>query len=245
MATHENRRDPAIQAMFDRIALRYDFLNRMISLRLDTRWRKRAIKEVMKRGNELILDVGAGTGDLTFAATQKIKNNGRIVGLDVSQQMLKLARSKQGRAPNGEKAYFVQGSALFAPFKDGVFDAVMTAFVLRNVSDLSLFSAHAFRVLKSGGRFVSLEMFPPSSNWFSGFYSLYFYRFMPWLGGVVAGDYHAYKYLAESVEHFYPPETISSLLEQAGFERITIRKFLNGAVCMHAAEKLDPSPHPS
>jgi demethylmenaquinone methyltransferase/2-methoxy-6-polyprenyl-1,4-benzoquinol methylase len=245
MAPHENRRDPAIQAMFDRIALRYDLLNRMISFRLDSRWRNRAIEEALKSGNELILDLGAGTGDLTFAATQNIKNDGRIVGLDVSQQMLKLARSKQERATNGEKAYFVQGSALFAPFKDAVFDAVMTAFVLRNVSDLSLFCAHAFRVLKGGGRFVSLEMFPPSSDWFSGFYSLYFYRFVPWLGGVLTGDYHAYKYLAESVEHFCPPETISGLLEQAGFQRVKIRKFLNGAVCMHAAEKLGPSPHPS
>jgi demethylmenaquinone methyltransferase/2-methoxy-6-polyprenyl-1,4-benzoquinol methylase len=245
MSPHENRRDSAVRAMFDRIALRYDLLNQIISFRLDARWRDSAIKEVLKTGNELILDLGAGTGDLTFAAIKKIKHNGRIVGLDVSREMLKLARSKQGRATNGEKAYFVQGSAMFSPFKDAAFDAVMTAFVLRNVSDLSMFSAHAFRVLKSGGRFVSLEMFPPSSNWFSGFYSLYFYRLMPRLGGLLARDYQAYKYLAESVEHFCPPERVSSLLEQAGFERITIRKFLNGAVCMHAAEKLKPSPSPS
>jgi demethylmenaquinone methyltransferase/2-methoxy-6-polyprenyl-1,4-benzoquinol methylase len=245
MTPHGHRRDPTVQAMFDRIALRYDCLNRIISFHLDTRWRNNAITEVLKTGQELILDLGAGTGDLTFAAAKKIKNNGRIVGLDVSEEMLKLARSKRCRVTNGEKAQFVQGSAMLVPFKDGVFDAVMTAFVLRNVSDLSLFCAHAFRVLKGGGRFVSLEMFPPSNNWFSAFYSLYFYRFMPWLGGVLAGDYHAYKYLAESVEHFCPPERISSLLEQAGFQRITIRRFLNGAVCMHAAEKPDPSPHPA
>jgi demethylmenaquinone methyltransferase/2-methoxy-6-polyprenyl-1,4-benzoquinol methylase len=121
----------------------------------------------------------------------------------------------------------------------------MTAFVLRNVSDLSLFFTHAFRVLKDGGRFVSLDMFPPSKTWFSAFYSLYFYRLVPWIGGLLAHDHSAYSYLAESVESFYSPQTVAELLEQAGFRQVSMRKFLNGAVCMHVAEKLNASPHTS
>ena len=234
-----NPRDRAIQAMFDRIAGRYDVLNRVISFRWDRTWRNRAIQEVLHSGHPLILDLGAGTGDLTFTAARKLDGKGRIVGLDVSRQMLKLARSKQSGAIQGEKTYFVQGSAMFSPFKDSIFDGVMTAFVLRNVSDLSLFFAHAFRVLKNGGRFVSLEMFPPSRVWFAAFYALYFYRLVPWIGGLLARDQAAYKYLAESVKAFHPPEKVAELLTEAGFTEVRIRRFLNGAVCLHVAEKLD------
>jgi demethylmenaquinone methyltransferase / 2-methoxy-6-polyprenyl-1,4-benzoquinol methylase len=241
MPSLDNPRDRAIQEMFDRIAGRYDVLNRVISFRWDRTWRNRAIQEVLKSGHQLILDLGSGTGDLTFTAARKLDGNGRIVGLDVSRQMLKLARSKQSGAIHGEKTYFVQGSAMFSPFKDSIFDGVMTAFVLRNVSDLSLFFAHAFRVLKNGGRFVSLDMFPPSKNWFSAFYSLYFYRLVPWIGGLLARDRVAYKYLAESVKSFHPPERVTELLAQAGFKDVRIRRFLNGAVCLHVAEKLNPS----
>jgi demethylmenaquinone methyltransferase/2-methoxy-6-polyprenyl-1,4-benzoquinol methylase len=243
MTSLDSPRDRAVQAMFDRIAGRYDLLNRVISFRLDTQWRSKATREILKSEDPLILDLGAGTGDLTFIAAKEIKGNGRIVGLDFSLQMLKLARSKQTSVMHGEKTDFIQASAIFPPFKDSLFDGVMTAFVLRNVSDLSLFFAHAFRVLKPGGRFVSLEMFPPSKTWFSPFYALYFYRFVPWIGGLLAGDPSAYKYLAQSVENFYLPEQVAELLEHAGFRRIRMQKFLNGAVCMHVGEKLDPSPH--
>jgi demethylmenaquinone methyltransferase/2-methoxy-6-polyprenyl-1,4-benzoquinol methylase len=239
MSSLDNPRDRAVQVMFDRIASRYDLLNRLISFRLDIAWRNRAIQEVLENGNQLILDLGAGTGDLTFTAARKIAGGGRIVGLDFSLQMLKLAQSKQGNAPNGGRISFVQGSATASPFKDSVFDGVMTAFVLRNVSDLSLFFAHAYRVLKIGGTFVSLDMFPPSRTWFSRVYSVYFYRFVPWIGGWLAHDPLAYKYLAESVEHFDPPERVADLLEQTGFKQVRIRKFLKGAVCMHVAEKLN------
>jgi demethylmenaquinone methyltransferase/2-methoxy-6-polyprenyl-1,4-benzoquinol methylase len=243
MPSSDNPRDHAIQAMFDRIAGRYDFLNRIISFRLDTAWRNKAIHEVLIGGGRFILDLGTGTGDLSFIAAKHIPDNGRIVGLDFSLEMLKLARVKQAGAAKGENVFFIQGSALASPFKDSVFDGVMTAFVLRNVSDLSLFFGHAFRVLKVGGKFVSLDIFPPSHTWFSAFYALYFYRFVPWIGGFLAKDRRAYRYLAESVENFYPPEKVTELLEQAGFKQVRAQRFLSGAVCMHVAEKSGIAPH--
>ena len=107
MSSLDNSRDRAIQAMFDRIAGRYDILNRIISFRLDNTWRSKAIKEVLRSSDQFILDLGAGTGDLTFTAAKKIKGSGRIVGLDFSLEMLKLARSKQNSAKNGEKTCFI------------------------------------------------------------------------------------------------------------------------------------------
>jgi demethylmenaquinone methyltransferase/2-methoxy-6-polyprenyl-1,4-benzoquinol methylase len=230
-------RDHAVQSMFDRIARRYDLLNRIISFRLDSRWRLAAIQTLPEGPESRILDLGAGTGDLTFAAAKIYRGAGRVIGLDFSLQMLRLAQQKRVRAPHGERTWFVLGSALLAPFKDRLFDGVMTGFVLRNVSDLSIFFADAFRVTKAGGRFVSLDMFPPRARWFSPFYNLYFYRLVPWIGGWLAHDRGAYSYLSQSVRNFHSPETVAALIEAAGYRRVAIRKFLNGAVCMHTAEK--------
>jgi len=237
MAALDNPRDHAVRSMFDRIARRYDLLNRVISFRFDTRWRNQAIQSILRDGKALILDLGAGTGDLTFAAAKATGGGSRIIGLDFSLEMLRLAQAKKLYAIRGDSASFILGSALVSPFRDAVFDGVMTAFVLRNVSDLELFFAQAFRVLKPGGKFVSLDMFPPSPGAFSALYALYFYRVVPWLGAWIAHDRRAYEYLSQSVREFHSPQTIGKLIEMAGFERPTIRRFLHGAVCMHVAEK--------
>jgi demethylmenaquinone methyltransferase/2-methoxy-6-polyprenyl-1,4-benzoquinol methylase len=231
-----NPRDQTVQRMFDRIAWRYDLLNRIISFRLDGWWRKKAVSAVVKSGHERILDLGTGTGDLTFAAARSLRDEGKIVGLDFSLKMIQLARAKQ-QIEGNTRADFLQASALLPPFRDEVFDGVMTAFVLRNVSDLRLFFVQSFRLLKPGGRLASLDMFPPSKGIFALLYSFYFYRFMPRIGGFLAKDRQAYQYLSESVRQFVPPERISEMLEQCGFEKVTLQRFLFGAVCLHSANK--------
>ena len=242
MPVLNNARDQAVQAMFDRIAKRYDLLNRVISFRLDERWRNQAIRSVLTRSDPFILDLGAGTGDLTFAAARAMRGSGRIIGMDFSVQMLQLAQQKKSRARYGERTVFVAGSALSSPFRNEVFDGVITAFVLRNVSDLGVFFAHAFRVLKPGGRFVSLDMFPPAESWFAKLYGLYFYRIVPWIGGMLAQDRGAYKYLSQSVQNFHRPEKVADLIEKAGFRDVQVKKFLRGAVCLHVAQKSGQAP---
>ncbi|MEX0802724.1 MAG: ubiquinone/menaquinone biosynthesis methyltransferase [Candidatus Binatia bacterium] len=237
MASIENPPDRVVQRMFDRIAGRYDLVNRVISFRLDNGWRKKAIAAVLRNGNERILDLGTGTGDLTFAAAKSVQGDGRIIGLDFSLPMIRLARAKQKADQNGDRTHFVQASALRPPFADEVFDGIMTAFVLRNVSDLRLFFIQSFRLLKPGGRLVSLDMFPPSKGAFSLLYSFYFYRLMPSIGGLLAQDRQAYQYLSDSVRQFASPEKIAELIEQCGFEKVTLQRFLFGAVCLHMADK--------
>lgn len=236
MAAFENPRDRAVQSMFDRIARRYDLLNRVISFRLDNRWREQAIQSLSGAADALILDLGSGTGDLTFSAARSAGAR-CIVGLDFSLEMLRVAQSRRDRLPRGDQAHFVLGSALMSPFKSAAFDGVMSAFVLRNVSDLALFFTQALRVLRPGGKFVSLDMFPPSDGLFARCYALYFYHMVPWIGGLLACDRQAYKYLSESVKTFHSPGTIAEILKQSGFAHVTWRKFLCGAVCMHVAEK--------
>ena len=237
MSAPNSQHDRAVRNMFDRIAGRYDLLNRVISLRLDVRWRHQAIRTVLTGRNPLILDIGTGTGDLAFNAAEEAKGSARIVGLDFALQMLKLARSKQLRTKHGVNTSFVMGSAMASPFKDATFDGAMTAFVLRNVSDLSLLFAEAFRVLKPGAKFVSLDMFPPSVSWFSMLYTIYFYRLMPRIAGLLSRDRNAYRYLSESVRQFQTPENVERLIERAGFANVATRMFMHGAVCMHVAEK--------
>ena len=237
MSAASQSRDQAVQSMFDRIAGRYDLLNRVISWRLDARWRNRAIRTLLTVENPMIVDLGTGTGDLAFSTAKIAGNKARIIGLDFSIQMIRLARYKCGRASLGATTAFIQASALAAPIKGGIFDGAMTAFVLRNVSNLPLFFTEAHRLLKPGGKFVSLDMFPPTKGWFSCLYALYFYRLMPLIGGLLSKDHKAYRYLSDSVRQFHAPETVARMIEQAGFVDVKIQKYLCGAVCMHVAAK--------
>jgi demethylmenaquinone methyltransferase/2-methoxy-6-polyprenyl-1,4-benzoquinol methylase len=237
MSAARHPRDQAVQSMFDRIAGSYDLLNRVISFRLDTWWRAQAIRMVLSGDNPSIVDLGTGTGDLAFNAARIAKGKARIIGLDFSLQMLRGAQNRRTGAAHGSSIVFIQGSAMAAPLRDLTFDGAMTAFVLRNVSDLSLFFAEAYRVLKPQGKLVSLDMFPPAPGWFAKIFAIYFYRMMPWIGGLLSNDRKAYQYLADSVKRFYPPETVATLITEAGFQDVAIRKFLCGAVCMHVAVK--------
>ncbi|MCH8055346.1 MAG: ubiquinone/menaquinone biosynthesis methyltransferase [Deltaproteobacteria bacterium] len=238
MSPSQDQRQEFIQNIFNRIAQRYDLLNRVISFHLDSLWRKKAVKALaLKSSDRLVLDLGTGTGDLALAAAREIEENGRILGLDFSLEMLRVAQKKKRRLSYGRKTVYVLGTALVPPFKDEAFDAIMTAFVLRNIPDLTLFFLQAYRLLKPGGRLVSLDMFPPSGAPFSLFYSFYFYRLVPWIGAGLAYNRAAYQYLSDSVRTFVPPETIAEVIHQAGFEKVKIQRFLRGAVCLHIGQR--------
>ncbi|MGZ8496507.1 MAG: class I SAM-dependent methyltransferase, partial [Candidatus Binatia bacterium] len=122
MSVQSHPRDQAVQGMFDRIAGRYDLLNRVISFKLDNWWRKQAI-EILVQGNApLIVDLGTGTGDMVFSAMKSARGNARIVGLDFSLNMLHLAQAKRVQQPIRGRTAFVQGSAMASPFKSAIFD---------------------------------------------------------------------------------------------------------------------------
>jgi len=237
MSLPERRRAEYVRGTFDRIAGRYDLLNRVISFHLDTYWRRKAIEAALRGGERRVLDVGTGTGDLALAGAAKIGAQGRVVGLDFSHEMLRLAARKPSPSPECGKISYVQGTALAAPFPDASFDVIVSGFVLRNLTDLALFFREAYRLLNSGGRLVTLDMFPPSAMPFSFFYSIYFHRIMPWLGACLARNGEAYRYLSNSVRSFHSPEIVAGMIADAGFANAGVKKYLQGAVCLHTGEK--------
>jgi demethylmenaquinone methyltransferase/2-methoxy-6-polyprenyl-1,4-benzoquinol methylase len=237
MSSSQGQRAEHVRGIFDRIAGRYDLLNRVISFHLDTYWRKKAVAAALSGGARQVLDLGTGTGDLAFAAAEAVGREGKVFALDFSGEMLRLALKKKRAHRNGAQTFFVLASALAPPFGDDAFDALMTAFVLRNVADLRLFFLQAHRLLRPGGRLVTMDMFPPSCAPFAFFYSLYFYRLMPWIGARLARDREAYRYLSASVKGFHSPEAVAEMIRESGFENVSTRRFLNGAVCLHVGAK--------
>jgi demethylmenaquinone methyltransferase/2-methoxy-6-polyprenyl-1,4-benzoquinol methylase len=207
--------------MFDRIAPVYDAMNRAMTLGLDGRWRRLAVRAVVWPGDR-VLDVCCGTGDLALEAERR---GGRVVGLDFSERMLERARPKSGTIE------WVQGDALALPFGDAEFDAATVGFGVRNLADLERGLHELQRVLRPGGRLAVLEITRPHGI-LRPFFRLWLDVLVPLAGKVLPGG-GAYTYLPASIRRFPGPEDLAALLERAGFEAVTYRLLAGGVVALH------------
>lgn len=220
---------------FDKIATNYDRLNHIMTAGMDRLWRRRAAKEAIKTArrktasatNASTLDVACGTGDM---AVELLKQGCSVTGIDLSEEMLAIARRKTA------SANFQLANAEVLPFDDATFDAVTSAFGIRNFVHLDKGLAEMARVLKSGGRMVILEMSTPDSALVRPFYNLYTRRIIPWLGSRIAGNREAYTYLPNSIERFPKGKAMLQKLEAVGL-RAEQRKFFFGVCRMYVCEK--------
>lgn len=203
----------AIRSMFDRIAPRYDVLNRVLSGGIDRAWRERAVSELRASPEGALLDSCAGTLDLTALLKRDFPAR-RIVAADFSAPMLELGRPK---VPGVE---IVIADALTLPFDDATFTGMICGFGMRNLADLARGVAEAKRVLAPGGVFVTLEFFRPARTVTRAFHAAYANVVLPTVGGIVSGDRDAYAYLARSMKDFASRETYESVLRSAGFTGI-------------------------
>jgi demethylmenaquinone methyltransferase/2-methoxy-6-polyprenyl-1,4-benzoquinol methylase len=221
--THETGTLPAegVRSMFDRIAPVYDVMNRAMTLGLDQRWRRLAVRLVVRPGDR-VLDGCCGTGDLAIAAQRA---GADVVGLDFSPAMLERARRK---APELE---WIQGDLLELPFEDASFDAATVGFGVRNVADLERGLAELRRVLRPGGRLAILEITTPRGL-LKPFYRLWFDVLIPLAGRILPGG-KAYTYLPASVRRFPGPETLAALIEAHGFSDVDFRRLAGGIVALH------------
>jgi demethylmenaquinone methyltransferase/2-methoxy-6-polyprenyl-1,4-benzoquinol methylase len=218
-----------IAAMFDSIAGKYDFLNRLLSGRQDQRWRKRLISRIPKRIGGSILDVATGTGDVLLQALEARAEYKHFEGVDISEGMLALARKKAALRRDAQGVIFRSMSAENLRYPDHSFDCVTIAFGLRNVvaKDLAL---HEFkRILKPGGRLLILEFFIPQTGLLGRLFQFYFHQILPRIGGLFSSR-DAYTYLPQSVGSFYSPQELAKKLVEHELKPAGQISWLFGAV---------------
>ncbi|MDX9973990.1 MAG: ubiquinone/menaquinone biosynthesis methyltransferase, partial [FCB group bacterium] len=206
--------------MFNRIAHRYDLLNRLLSMRQDVAWRKRILRNLPDRSNLRVLDVATGTADVLLALAKSPRVAGGV-GLDMSEGMLAFAQPKLAQRGLGDRYTLVRGDGTRLPFATGSFDIATIAFGIRNVPDVPAGLSEMRRILAPGGRAMVLEFSLPGNALFRRLYLFYFRHILPRLGGMISGDAHAYRDLNQTVETFPYGEAFAQLMRTAGFRSVT------------------------
>jgi len=220
-----------VRRMFDAIARRYDLMNRLMTLGRDQTWRRRAIQRAAVPSGGRLLDIATGTADLAIAALEAKPR--KVVAADFSLQMLQLANRKLRARDLDSQIVLAAADGLCLPFADEYFDAVVTAFSLRNVGSLEVFLSEMLRVTRPGGRVVCLEITQPRSPIFRKFFGWYFGRVVPKIGGWISGDSQAYSYLPHSVSIFVSPEELRDRMQKVGMKDVGFEKLQFGTIAIH------------
>ena len=220
-----------VRAMFDRIAGRYDLLNRIISGGQDMKWRRFVVEVAALPPDGALLDIATGTGDIAFEALRR-SPGAQAVGADFALGMMRVGMR---RDPYGRRVDWTGADAVALPFADKRFDAVASGFLMRNVVDIPRALAEQWRVLKPGGRIVILDTSPPPDNFLKPLILLHLKFGVPALGRLIGGKAvgDAYRYLPESTQAFKTPEELQALVESAGFSDVRFKRFMFGAMAVH------------
>ena len=223
--------------MFDRIAVRYDFLNGLISLGQHNIWRKKMARMLPDRTNLAVLDLATGTGDqiITFLKTRKIAS---IIGLDPSVEMLTIGEGKIAKQFPRSDVTLVEANAGKIPFQNAEFDVVSMSFGIRNVPDVQQVLIETWRVLKPGGRLLILEASTQQNSFFRFFNDLYLTLIVNKLAGLLAGNSEAYSYLNNSIKAFPSGEVFLNKLRTVGFSQVLMKPLMVGSVTIYQADKL-------
>ncbi len=227
-----------IPSMFDQISRKYDIANRVLSLGMDTLWRKKALKEAFKHlpAKKIdMLDIACGTGDMLTTAKEIFKDRLNLgVGLDPSLKMVERAKSKCRNL----NFHLVLGTAENLPFKENSFDLITVAFGVRNFKNRQKGLKEIYRTLKEGGILTILEFSPPSNgNFLEKLSWFYTKRIVPLLGGVITGNKEAYSYLSNSIERFPTSENLSKELKHIGFQVLVVKKLFPPITVLYVGRK--------
>ncbi len=222
-----------VQDVFSSVASNYDTMNDLMSFGMHRLWKKRFVEIVNPKNDELILDVGSGSGDI---GDKLLKKNNQIdlYLLDLNKKMLDQGRNRF----KNNKVNFIVGNAEKLIFSDSYFDKYTISFCLRNITEYQRSIKEAYRVLKPGGKYFCLEFSNPKSSLILNSYNIYKSKILPLLGDIVAKDKNAYKYLSESIDLFPSQDELSKILSYCGFERVKSKNLFNGIVAIHTGYKI-------
>ncbi|GIV57373.1 MAG: bifunctional demethylmenaquinone methyltransferase/2-methoxy-6-polyprenyl-1,4-benzoquinol methylase UbiE [Bacteroidetes bacterium] len=221
----------AVQAMFDAIAPRYDLLNRILSFGIDRRWRRQAIEMLREHQPRRILDVATGTADLAIEALTLEPE--KVVGVDISEEMLRVGREKIERLGLTDRITLRRGDAERLPFSDAQFDAVLVAFGVRNFENLEQGLRQIARVLRPGGVLVVLEFSHPRRFPVKQLYEFYARHILPRIGSSVSKDEGAYRYLPESIAAFPDGPRFLDIMQQVGFSDLRWKPLTFGIASLY------------
>lgn len=222
--------------MFDNIAPKYDLLNHTLSMSIDRVWRRRVVGEVRRAKPGRILDVATGTGDLAIAMARRIRDV-QVLGVDLSEQMLAVARRKiEARGLDG-RIVLDRGDAERLAVADASVDVATVAFGVRNFGDLGAGLRELARTIKPGGKVVILEFSRPRNRVFRALYEFYSYKILPRIGGLVSRDKRAYEYLPASVGEFPASEEFMGMMARAGFRNCRARSQSFGIAQIYIGER--------
>ncbi|MCK5465799.1 MAG: bifunctional demethylmenaquinone methyltransferase/2-methoxy-6-polyprenyl-1,4-benzoquinol methylase UbiE [Bacteroidales bacterium] len=229
-----------LEKMFNEVPVRYDMLNRVITWRLDERWRKAAVRKCLEGEPSRVLDLCTGTGDLAIRLARQVNGQTKIQALDYSQPMLAVAREKADKA-SLSNIEFIHGDAASLPLENEDLDVIGIAFAFRNLTyknpDRERFLQEIYRVLKPHGKFVIVESSQPENRVMKSLFRIYLKVFVAGIGGWLSGHKGAYRYLAASARNFYEPSEIKQFLSDTGFSKVEYRPFLGGIAGLTVATK--------
>ena len=222
--------------MFDKVAPYYDFLNRLLSLRIDVLWRKKALRMLAQYSPKVILDIATGTADLAIMST-KIWSPEKIIGLDISKEMLRVGQTKIEKKSLTNIISLENGDSENLRFEDESFDTVMAAFGVRNFENLEKGLSEMNRVLAKGGRCMILEFSRPTVFPLKQIFNIYFKYILPVIGKLTSKDPKAYEYLYESVQVFPDYDNFASILKKTGFVDVSYKPLSFGICTIYLAKK--------
>jgi demethylmenaquinone methyltransferase/2-methoxy-6-polyprenyl-1,4-benzoquinol methylase len=221
-----------IQTMFNRITRRYDLMNRVMTGGLDGAWRKTTAAQLKLRDGAQVLDLATGTGDLAFAVRERFPT-ARIVAADFSETILREGARKASLRDDKAHYDWAVGDALSLSYPDATFDACTNAFLLRNAVDLRRCLREMARVVKPGGQVICMEITHPQTPVFKQLFTLYFYKIVPIIGGIIAGDPKAYSYLPNSLSKFPPAKPLKAAMEEVGYKDVYYKLMGGGVMAVH------------
>lgn len=220
-------KEELVRNVFESIQNRYDLLDSLISAGMDQRWRRILISSLGLKDNSRVLDCGAGTGKLTRMILDTC-HSCSVVSLDITESMFRPSILPETK--------FIVASAEKIPLEDLTQDAVVSAYLTRNLESVDRYFAEAYRVLKPGGVFANLDIYNPSAPVYRQFFSLYFYHIVPVIGNAATHS-KSYSYLAKSVKNFHKPEVITEKIKKAGFIDVTEQSMMLGSIYLHVGRK--------